>query len=511
MRGCMRTLLGLCATLCVVGAVEVLVADLRPSGTGVTNPLSKIDAVVHKKDREKKAIKRALKQDKEHALQDLARSISKREQRTDAASLYEAAEGEITHSLTSNQRLEETAHKAMELDAQEAKQALQNADTEHALEALESQATTAGSKSHSRLAKHNLGSAQTANSAAPDESSLEQLSQRAADAEKDSSMAEAQAEEAHLDKVAADQLVDRVAASKKAAEAVLEQAETKHLSAVKAATKAQRIKQTSESAATLAASRADAAAKVLEDHAVAQMEQEQDLKQMLAKKSAETRHARAAAVLSAERKLHEAGVKAHATELAARLKAVTQESEAQLNRARRHAALEVETAKHVEDSRMNTIKSTVANRIEAAKHKELVQQHIAQELKAARLQTAQATLITPAPAPVKLSAPTPAPAPLAPEEVIARLETKVDQLSDVAAQSSQSVNGVSMEELTDIVKAQEGGEEAPKDLDEEALSRLHTKLESQVNEASDSSQEERRTEEQALRAEAHFRHIEAKP
>merc|ERR1711865_739710 len=501
MRGCMRTLLGLCATLCVVGAVEVLVADLRPSGTGVTKPLSKIDAVVHKEDREKKAIKRALKQDKEHALQDLARSISKREQRTDAASMYEAAEGEITHSLTSNQRLEETAHKAMKLDAQQAKQALQNADTEHALEALESQATTAGSKSHSRLAKHNLGSAQTANSAAPEESSLEQLSQRAADAEKDSSMAEAQAEEAHLDKVAADRLVDRVAASSKAAETALEQSETKHLSAVKAATAAKRIKQTSESAANLAASRADAAAKVLEDHAVAQMEQEHDLKQMLAKKSAETRHARAAAVLSAERKLHEAGVKAHATELAARLKAVTQESEAQLNRARRHAALEVETAKHVEDSKMNTIKSAVANRIEAAKHKELVQQQIAQELKAARLQTAQATLITPAPAP----------APLAPEEVIARLETKVDQLSDVAAQSSQSVNGVSLEELTDIVKAQEGGEAAPKDLDEEALSRLHTKLESQVNEASDSTAEERRTEEQARRAEAHFRHIEAKP
>ena len=45
--------------------------------------------------------------------------------------------------------------------------------------------------------------------------------------------------------------------------------------------------------------------------------------------------------------------------------------------------------------------------MQAAKHKELVQQQIKEELKQAQLETAQATLITPAPAPVKLNAPTP--------------------------------------------------------------------------------------------------------
>ena len=45
--------------------------------------------------------------------------------------------------------------------------------------------------------------------------------------------------------------------------------------------------------------------------------------------------------------------------------------------------------------------------MQAAKHKELVQQQIKEELKQAKLETAQATLITPAPAPVKLNAPTP--------------------------------------------------------------------------------------------------------
>ena len=71
---------------------------------------------------------------------------------------------------------------------------------------------------------------------------------------------------------------------------------------------------------------------VLEEHAAAKLQQERDLLQMLSKKAAEHRREKAAAMKKAEQKLHEASLKAHETELAARLKAVTQESEAQLSR-----------------------------------------------------------------------------------------------------------------------------------------------------------------------------------
>ena len=51
---------------------------------------------------------------------------------------------------------------------------------------------------------------------------------------------------------------------------------------------------------------------------------------------------------------------------------------------------------------------------------------------------------------------------------------------DVAERSSQSAHEVSVQELSNMVAAQGGKPGAPVDLDEESLSRTHTKLESQV-------------------------------
>merc|ERR1711865_780693 len=508
------------ACCCAVSAAEVLVADLHESE--LSDPLA--DTATPHSHRQKEAVRKALRQDKDGAVEDMATTIDKREQRTDAAALYDAAQGEIAAgSRPDHNQMQAKAHETMRQGALEAQEASDNMETERAIEALEAHAVTSASD-HKRADKaadkagekpeQVLGStaADSKDSASGDEEeSLEQLAQQAAAAEKDSSVAQADAEAAHLDKMAADQKVARIAASKLAAETALEDSETAHLDSVKKAARATRVKQTAEEVAALASSRADAAAKVLEDHAAVKLQQERDLQQMLSKKAAEHRREKAAAMKKAEQKLHEASIKAHETELAARLRAVTQESDAQLSRARRHAAMQVETAQHVEDAKLDAVKSGVAHRIEAAKHKELVQQMIKEELKQAKLQTAQATLITPAPAPVKLSSPTPAPAPLSPEEVIARLENKVDQLADVAERSSQSAHEVSVQELSNMVAAQGGKPGAPVDLDEESLSRTHTKLESQVHEAAYSSKEEQRAEEAAERAEAHFRHIENKP
>merc|ERR1711865_823365 len=503
------------ACCCAVSAAEVLVADLNESE--LSDPLA--DTATPHSHRQKEAVRKALRQDKDGAVEDMATTIDKREQRTDAAALYDAAQGEIAAgSKPDHNKMQTKAHETMRQGALEAQEASDNMETEHAIEALEAHAVTSASDDKAAIAgakpEQVLGStaADSKDSASGDEEeSLEQLPQQAAAAEKDSSVAQADAEAAHLDKMAADQKVARIAASKLAAETALEDSETAHLESVKKAARATRVKQTAEEVAALASSRADAAAKVLEDHAAAKLQQERDLQQMLSKKAAEHRQEKAAAMKKAEQKLHEASIKAHETELAARLRAVTQESDAQLSRARRHAAMQVETAQHVEDAKLDAVKSGVAHRIEAAKHKELVQQMIKEELKQAKLQTAQATLITPAPAPVKLSSPTPAPAPLSPDEVIARLENKVDQLADVAERSSQSAHEVSVQELSNMVAAQGGKPGAPVDLDEESLSRTHTKLESQVHEAAYSSKEEQRAEEAAERAEAHFRHIENKP
>merc|ERR1711865_753162 len=137
------------ACCCAVSAAEVLVADLNESE--LSDPLA--DTATPHSHRQKEAVRKALRQDKDGAVEDMATTIDKREQRTDAAALYDAAQGEIAAgSRPDHNQMQAKAHETMRQGALEAQEASDNMETERAIEALEAHAVTSASD-HKRADK----------------------------------------------------------------------------------------------------------------------------------------------------------------------------------------------------------------------------------------------------------------------------------------------------------------------------------------------------------------------